>query len=196
MYITTDRFNHSSSIHVSHTRRILPLLTKIYLRWLDTPGWFFVIFFTRETTFVTSCLMSYTLNSFWKGVCSKRKEFAPLGSKFFPYRVDPFIRREAKQFLKRITSLWSVSILLKYYCRPKYISTTAMHIMYIMYTDIISSALTQCYKPYLPSVFGQTGLNNQCRPRCILQPLTRFYTICTPSAVLDYQQVINWTCSS
>ena len=27
---------------------------------------------------------------FWNGVYSKRKEFAPLGSKFFPFRVDPF----------------------------------------------------------------------------------------------------------
>ena len=25
-----------------------------------------------------------------KGVYSKRKEFPPLGSKFFPFRVDPF----------------------------------------------------------------------------------------------------------
>ena len=30
------------------------------------------------------------LLSFLKGVFSKRKEFAPLGSKFFPFRVDPF----------------------------------------------------------------------------------------------------------
>ena len=28
--------------------------------------------------------------SLLKGVYSKRKEFAPLGSKFFPFRVDPF----------------------------------------------------------------------------------------------------------
>ena len=26
---------------------------------------------------------------FWKGVYSKRKEFAPKGSKFFPFRIDP-----------------------------------------------------------------------------------------------------------
>ena len=29
--------------------------------------------------------------SFWKGAYSKRKEFAPKGSKFFPFRVDPFL---------------------------------------------------------------------------------------------------------
>ena len=28
---------------------------------------------------------------FWKGVYSKRKESAPLGSRFFPFRVDPFL---------------------------------------------------------------------------------------------------------
>ena len=44
-------------------------------------------FFTRETTFVTSCLLSWTLAPFWKGVYSKRKEFAP-GDKFFPLRVN------------------------------------------------------------------------------------------------------------
>ena len=27
---------------------------------------------------------------FWKEVYPKRKEFAPPGSKFFPFRVDPF----------------------------------------------------------------------------------------------------------
>ena len=28
--------------------------------------------------------------SFWNGVYSKMKEFAPCGSKFFPFKVDPF----------------------------------------------------------------------------------------------------------
>ena len=28
--------------------------------------------------------------SFLKGLYSERKEFAPLGSKFFPFRIDPF----------------------------------------------------------------------------------------------------------
>ena len=28
---------------------------------------------------------------FYRGVFSKRKEFAPHGSKFFPSRVDPFL---------------------------------------------------------------------------------------------------------
>ena len=31
--------------------------------------------------------------SFWKGVCYKRKEFAPNGSKFFPFGVDIFSKR-------------------------------------------------------------------------------------------------------
>ena len=48
----------------------------------------FLPFFTRETTFVTSWLFSCTTSPFWKWVYSKRKEFAPIGSKFFPFRVD------------------------------------------------------------------------------------------------------------
>ena len=27
---------------------------------------------------------------FWKGIYSKRKEFAPIGSEFCPFRVDTF----------------------------------------------------------------------------------------------------------
>ena len=45
--------------------------------------------FTKETAFVPSGLF-YTRNPFWKRVYSKRIEFAPKGSKFFPFRVDPF----------------------------------------------------------------------------------------------------------
>ena len=32
-----------------------------------------------------------------KGILSKRKEFAPTGSKIFPLRIDPFKKGEAKQ---------------------------------------------------------------------------------------------------
>ena len=40
---------------------------------------------TREVT-----QSNFFLPPFWKGVSTKRKEFAPCGSKFFPFRVDPF----------------------------------------------------------------------------------------------------------
>ena len=36
-----------------------------------------------------------------KVVCSKRKEFAPIGSKFFPFRVDPFSPSSGSKFLFR-----------------------------------------------------------------------------------------------
>ena len=62
------------------------------LSWMDTPG----EFFTRETTFVTSCLLCWTPVLFWKGVHSKRTEF--------PFKVDPFSVREANTF-GRVTSL-------------------------------------------------------------------------------------------
>ena len=39
---------------------------------------------------MSSCLLFRIIVPFRKGVCSKRKEFAPHGSKFFPFRVDPF----------------------------------------------------------------------------------------------------------
>ena len=34
------------------------------------------------------------LPPFWSGLYSKRKEFAPFGSKFFSFRVDPFSERD------------------------------------------------------------------------------------------------------
>ena len=48
----------------------------------------FLPFLPREPTSVSSCLIHCTLSPFWKG--SKRIEFAPKGSKFFPFTVDPF----------------------------------------------------------------------------------------------------------
>ena len=38
---------------------------------------------------------------FWKGVHSIKKEFAPRGSKFFPYRVDPFPKEFGVQWSKQ-----------------------------------------------------------------------------------------------
>ena len=43
---------------------------------------------------MTSCLPDCTATPFWKRVYSIRKEFAPVGSKFFPYRIDPFSERD------------------------------------------------------------------------------------------------------
>ena len=53
---------------------------------LDTHERVFAIF-ARETTSVTFIAFQQT-KSLLKGVHSKRKE--SLGSKFFPFRVDPF----------------------------------------------------------------------------------------------------------
>ena len=41
-------------------------------------------------TFGGGISFKIVLCPFWKGVFSKRKEFAPGGSKFFSYRVDTF----------------------------------------------------------------------------------------------------------
>ena len=49
--------------------------------------------------------------TFWKGVHPKRKEFAPLGSEFFPFRGDPFPERR-QTILKDLPPLKVYSFLL------------------------------------------------------------------------------------
>ena len=49
-------------------------------------------------------------SSFWKGVYSNRKEFAPLGSKFFPLRVNPFSNKRRPNTFGRVASSESLSI--------------------------------------------------------------------------------------
>ena len=49
-----------------------------------------------------------------KRVHSERKEFAPLWSKFFPFRMDPFFRGEANKF-DTFISLEGVSFPLKFH---------------------------------------------------------------------------------
>ena len=44
---------------------------------------------TRQTTFVTNCLLSCTQTPSGKGSSLKGKNLLPLGSKFFPFRADP-----------------------------------------------------------------------------------------------------------
>ena len=52
-------------------------------------------------------LVKYDFVPFWKWVYSIRKEFAPIGSKFFPYRIDPifigskFLPCRVDSFLER-----------------------------------------------------------------------------------------------
>ena len=69
--------------------------------------WYFFCYFNKGDNFYYFLFVSCTPGTFWKGVCSKRKEFAPLGpfwkvvcstrkefaqkgSQFFSFRVDPF----------------------------------------------------------------------------------------------------------
>ena len=50
---------------------------------------------------VTTCGFQFVFlhtNPFWKRVYSKRKEFAPQGSKFFPFRVDAISEERQKSF--------------------------------------------------------------------------------------------------
>ena len=41
-------------------------------------------------TFSGEILLSFCVLPFWNGVSSERKDFAPLGSKIFPFIEDPF----------------------------------------------------------------------------------------------------------
>ena len=67
--------------------------------------------FTRETTvtFVSSVCPSYARSSFWKGIYSKRKKNATLGSQFLPFTVDTFSEGRQKQF-DRVSSPKCVTI--------------------------------------------------------------------------------------
>ena len=78
---------------------------------MDTIG-NFLAFFTREINFLTFSLLSCTPTPFRKRVYSKRKEFAPIGSNFFPFRVDPF-SEGSKTILTRVVILEMLSISLK-----------------------------------------------------------------------------------
>ena len=54
--------------------------------------------FHKENDFLTSYLYSCTQKSLLKRAYPKRKEFAPIGSKFFPFRVDPFSEGRQNSF--------------------------------------------------------------------------------------------------
>ena len=82
----------------------------IYSAWqgllvLDTLGMFFAIS-TKEENQCNSCKKG----PLWKGIYSKRKEFAPFRSKFFPFRVDTFLEGWQNNF-DRVTSSESVCYL-------------------------------------------------------------------------------------
>ena len=53
------------------------------------------------------------LSPFWKKVCSERKEFAPLGSKFFPFRVYSFPKGFGMWEGKQDFTIFSCKLLLQ-----------------------------------------------------------------------------------
>ena len=70
--------------------------------------------FCKGDNFFDFFLLSCTYTPFWKGVYSKRKEFAPKGSKFFPFRVEPFSKGRQNN-VDRATSPENVLTPLKEY---------------------------------------------------------------------------------
>ena len=61
---------------------------------------------------MTTHVLPFAQTYFYKGVYSKRKEFAPLGSKFFPFRIDCFSEEDKNDFY-RVASPDSVPVHLK-----------------------------------------------------------------------------------
>ena len=85
-------------------------MVEYLLRELHIPGKVYAILQGRPF-FVIFCSLSYTQFLFWKGVFSKRKEFAPMG-KFFPLRENSIAEGDINNFNK-VTSPESVFIPLK-----------------------------------------------------------------------------------
>ena len=67
------------------------------LRGPDTLGKLSAILQGRQLLWLLFCFPAHH-SPCWKRVYSKRKEFAPMGSKFFPFRVDPFSEGRQNNF--------------------------------------------------------------------------------------------------
>ena len=76
----------------------------------------FIYLFTKETTFVTSCLLSCTPSPFWKGSSLKGKNLLP---NYFILEQTPF-QKEGKTILAELTPLnlhsYSSRRMYAYYC--------------------------------------------------------------------------------
>ena len=76
-------------------------------------------------TFPRELILKIILPPFWKGIHSKRKEFAPLGSKFFPLRVGTFSEGDYMQERKqsqKLSPLYRMAEIYQVYqvCSRKY----------------------------------------------------------------------------
>ena len=72
-------------------------MLQLSLRGLYTFGKFSTAF-TGDTILVTSCFVFLYMKPLLKRVYFKRKEFAPKGSKFFPFKVDLFSKGKQNNF--------------------------------------------------------------------------------------------------
>ena len=156
------------------------------------------LFLWKGSTFLTSCLRSCTLSSFWKDVCSKRKEFAPLGSKFFPFRADAFSEWERQftrvaspesgiLFLKMSaaqTSLYRDNWL-KHYITSTNISATSVYGKFVLlYTFSRDNCQKRCYLP------SQNGLYCKRREFIPFRTLVLFTLNCIMKFILHF--MVNW----
>ena len=92
----------------------------------------FSTIFYKEDNFWYFLFAVWMFNPFRKGVYSKRKEFAPTGSKFFPFRVDTVFQMGGKNSLTELPPL-------KVYSLP----------LNFMSTEVSKAAVVYHYTPTL-----------------------------------------------
>ena len=77
-----------------------------------------------------------------KGVYSKRKEFAPMGSKFFPFEVDPFVEEAYVQEIFKVFSLLKYDGKLPGVSSPHiFLYPSASFKSFLQYTAVFTSYL-------------------------------------------------------
>ena len=128
---------------------ILPIVSsplKWKLGWWG--GWInmlhFLPFFTRETTFVTPCMLSCTPT--------------PCGSKVFPCRGDPFFQKGSKN--GQIASHENVSYLLQYWSTNMLNTLTLLKKMCIAYVVSCLCAQNYLLRALIASAYCRISLSH------------------------------------
>ena len=123
--VDPDETAHMSRLIWIYTVCKSPLLSPMAMKELterihlvDFPPW--------KTTFMTSLFSFLHVKCLLKTVYSKRKEFAPTGSEFFIYSVDPFFRWKAYYFDRIASTLNLYRFLVLSYLYFNYITTNIL----------------------------------------------------------------------
>ena len=95
----------------------------------------------KGDNFCDFLLIFCTQIPFWKGVCSNRKEFAPIGSKFFSFWVEPLFRWE----VKKLTVTYESIFIPLYGRNSSSVADTSVHVQWTGWLnwDMIKQLRTQ-----------------------------------------------------